>query len=315
MPVDTELAALLTQFPELPDPSDPVNLRAAAAEMFRTMTGGVLVTDERIEFRDEQIPGPDGDVPVRIYQPRSGSSGCLVYLHGGGFILGDLDSSHLRALMTAAEADCTVISVGYRLSPEHPFPAPVDDCYAALVWTHEQASSLGVDPARLAVGGDSAGGGLAAALTLMARDRGGPAIAFQHLIYPVIDDRMQTASMAAGSEAPVWDTRKCEIMWQHYLGSNRDDVSSYAAPGRANDLTQLPPAYILTAECDPLRDEGIEYASRLLASGVSVELHNFAGAVHGFDILGMTTAVGQRAFAEEMAVLRQALAAVPVDAA
>jgi len=260
------------------------------------------------------IPGvdPGTEIPVRVYEPATrddGPSPALVFFHGGAFVLGDRYTEELRCLRYSAEAGCVVVSVDYRLAPEHPFPAAVDDCYAGLQWTMSHAAELGIDPSRVGVGGSSAGGALAAATALMARDRGRPALVVQILNYPVIDDRMQTASMRGFDATPMWTSGSNADMWQHYLGDpeGRGEVSAYAAPGRATDLTGLPPAYVLTAELDPLRDEGIEYASRLMAAGVPTELHTVAGACHGFDIIAAHGALGQRAIEEQVRALVRAM--------
>jgi acetyl esterase/lipase len=193
------------------------------------------------------------------------------------------------------------------LAPEHPFPAGLEDCYVALVWLHENAKELGVDTTRVAVNGGSAGGGLAAGLALLARDRGGPAICFQYLGIPELDDRLDTPSMQRFTDTPMWARPSAEVSWKWYLGENHDgEVSSYAAPARAVDLSGLPPAYVSTQEFDPLRDEGIIYALRLLQAGVSVELHSFPGTFHGSGIV-TTAAVTRREQAEKFAVLRRAL--------
>jgi acetyl esterase len=233
------------------------------------------------------VPGSDGgpDVRVLVYRPRAASGPLPVVLsvHGGAFV-------HLRAdtfagmdARWAAELECLVVGVDYRLAPEHPFPAGLDDCYAALTWLWDCADDLGVDRDRIVVAGGSAGGALCAALTLLARDRNGPRIAFQVLLIPVIDDRLDTPSMIQGKESPGFSAVAAEGMWLHYLGDDydRSATSPYAAPGRAVSLAGLPPAYIQTNGLDPLRDEGIDYAQRLLADGVQVELHNVPGAYHG----------------------------------
>jgi acetyl esterase/lipase len=202
-----------------------------------------------------------------------------------------------------------VVSVDYRLAPEHPFPAAVDDCYAGLEWTVSHAAELDIDPDRVGVGGSSAGGALAAAVALMARDRSGPALAVQILNYPVIDDRMDTPSMRSFDATPLWTSGASADMWQHYLGDpdGRGEVSAYAAPGRATDLSSLPPAYVLTAELDPLRDEGIDYARRLMEAAVPTELHTVAGACHGFDIIAAGGTLGQRAIEEQVRALVRGL--------
>ncbi len=222
----------------------------------------------------------------------------VVYIHGGGFIAGDLDSEDVRCVRFANEAGCVVVSVEYRLAPEHRYPAALDDCYAVLCWTASSAAELGVDPHRIGLAGASSGGNLAAATALLARDRGEPPVAFQCLVYPTLDDRMQTASVRFVG-TPLVDGSDVARCWDHYLGADRTDVSPYAAPARAVDLAGLPPTYIMTAELDPLRDDGLRYASRLLEAGVSVELHQFAGAFHGFDLF--PTALSQRALDEQVA--------------
>jgi acetyl esterase len=198
-----------------------------------------------------------------------------------------------------------VISVGYRRAPEHRFPAALDDAYAVLVWTAEHAAELGVDPARIAVGGHSAGAGLAAAVTLRARDQQGPPICHQLLNQPELDDRQETWSARNFTDTPWMNRDKITATWQHYLGSA--PASPYAAPARAADLSGLPSAYIATAEFDPLRDEGITYALRLLQAGVSVELHQWPGTFHGSHAI-LSAEVSQRQIAEIIAALRRALA-------
>jgi acetyl esterase len=199
-----------------------------------------------------------------------------------------------------------LISVGYRLAPEHRFPAALDDAYAVLCWTARHAAELGIDPERVAVGGHSAGAGLAAAVALRARDQQGPPIRYQLLNQPELDDRQETWSARQFTDTP-WMTRdKLAATWRHYLGST--PASPYAAPARAVDLSGLPPAYIATAEFDPLRDEGITYALRLLQAGVAVELHQWAGTFHGSQAI-LSAEVSQRQIAELGAALRRAMAA------
>jgi acetyl esterase/lipase len=201
------------------------------------------------------------------------------------------------------------VSVEYRLAPEHPFPAGVEDCYAALRWLADNAGALGADPGRLAVAGTSAGGGLAAAVALMARDRGGPALRLQVLSIPELDDRLQTPSMTTFIDTPLWNRPNAVLSWSFYLGREADaapgdDVSPYAAPARATDLRGLPPAYVATAELDPLRDEGIAYASALMHAGVPVELHQFPGTFHGSALVS-TASVSCRQQAELLDALRR----------
>ena len=230
----------------------------------------------------------------------------MLYLHGGGFCLGSVEAEHLGALAAAAAADAVVVSVEYRLAPEHPFPAGLEDCYAALRWMASEPAALGIDPDRIAVMGSSAGGGLSAGLALLARDRGGPKLCFQLLSIPELDDRLETPSMRRFVDTPLWNRPNAELSWRYYLGGNEGEVSPYAAPARATDLSGLPPAYVSTMEFDPLRDEGIVYAMRLLEHGVTVELHQYPGTFHGSHII-QSARVSQRTFAEMMDALRRGL--------
>lgn len=281
--LDPELAQAVAQMPPI-DNSDVAQSRQGIVMMQQFMPP---VDATGVSIEDCMIVGADGDdLPIRIYQPAAADrpAPAMVFYHWGGFMLGNLDTEHARCVMIARDAGCVVVSVDYRLAPEHPFPAGVEDCYAGLLWTIRNATELGIDPARVAVGGTSAGGGLAAAVSLMARDRQQPKLAFQFMGFPVTDDRMETDSIKAFTDTPNWTYPATVIMWNHYLGETRSDQTSpYAAPMRADDLRDLPPAYIWTGEFDPLRDEGIAYALRLMAAGVPIELHNFAGTFHGFD--------------------------------
>jgi acetyl esterase len=302
-----EMAALSVSAP----PASAVEARAVMAEVMATLSVGLDESD--LDIDDRAIPGPAGDpdVIVRVYAPKERSAAtvpAVLYIHGGGFYVGSVDTEHAGAARMAQELGIVVVSVEYRLAPEHPFPAGLEDCYAALVWLHEQADALGVDRARLAVNGGSAGGGLAAGLALLTRDRGGPAICFQYLGIPELDDRLATPSMQRFLDTPMWSRPKAELSWQWYLGDayGTDDVSPYAAPSRATDLAGLPPAYVSTMEFDPLRDEGILYALDMLAAGVSVELHSFPGTFHGSAMV-TGAAVTQRDGVERMTVLRRAL--------
>jgi acetyl esterase/lipase len=230
----------------------------------------------------------------------------LLYIHGGGFILGSIESEHAGAASLCAEVDAVVANVEYRLAPEHPFPAPLEDCYAALQWFHAEAGNLGVDPAHIGVVGQSAGGGLSAGLALLARDRGGPPLCYQGLGIPELDDRLETPSMQQFTDTPLWNRPNAVMSWKHYLGEGGGEVSPYAAPARAKDLSGLPPAYVATMEFDPLRDEGIQYAMRLLEQGVSVELHQFPGTFHGSSLMSQAE-VSKRSMAELADALRRGL--------
>jgi acetyl esterase len=296
--VDPELEAFVPLLPQL-DPSDPVTARKTFAEL---AAAAPAPDTADLEIEDRVVPA-DPDVPVRIYRPQQAQGG-VVWLHGGGWVVGDLDTEHPWAALLARRSGAVVISVGYRLAPEHPFPAPHDDAYAVLTWMAEHAAELGIDPGRIAVGGHSAGGGLAAGVALRARDEQGPPIRFQLLNQPGLDDRMETWSARNFTDTPWWNHDRLAAAWRYHLGGA--PASPYAAPARAEDLSGLPPAYIATAELCPNRDEDILYALRLLQAGVSVELHQWAGTFHGSQAI-QSAAVSQRQVAELGEVVRRAL--------
>lgn len=296
--MDPELEAFAPLVPK-PDLADPVTERKNLAELVASLPAPDL---EGVEVEDRMVPG-EPDVPVRIYRPQD-AQGAIVWLHGGGYCTGDLDSEHPWAALLTKASGVSLISVGYRLAPEHPFPAALDDAYAVLTWVAEHADELGFDPARIVVGGTSAGGGIAAAVALRARDEQGPPIRFQLLNQPELDDRMETASARRFTDTPRIDRRNLALSWQHYLGGTL--ATPYAAPARAADLSGLPPAYIATAEFDPVRDDGIGYACRLLEAGVQVELHQWAGTFHGSQGI-IWAEIAQRQNAELAAALRRAV--------
>ena len=240
-----------------------------------------------LEIDELLVPGPAGDPDVRVrrYRPatQDGPLPALLYIHGGGFVAGSIDLYDADCRRIAAEVGAVVVSVDYRLAPEHPFPAGLEDCYATLGWLADNAEELGVDRERIAVGGESAGGGLAAGLALLARDRSGPGICLQVLGIPELDDRLETDSMRSLVGTPITTVANGEISWDSYLGQGvrgTDTVSPYAAPARATDLSGLPPALVTAYEFDGLRDEDVDYAQRLMAAGVSTELHVYPGAFH-----------------------------------
>lgn len=299
--------ALLPSF----DFADPRAVRTKMDRYIRLSAAAGLWTsaDPAVEVIDRRIGS--GQIPVRLYLPRqrAGESAAIVYLHGGAFVIGHLDFEHPRCLEMARETRGVVVAVDYRLAPEHPFPAGVEDCYEAFAWTLASAAELGVDAGRVAVAGASAGGALATAVTLMARDRGEPLPRFQMLLYPVTDNRLITESMASFVDIRGWNRRNSVHMWRHYLGATEphEACSPYAAPARADDLRGLPPAYVMTVDLDALRDEGLQYAQRLIEAGVPTELHHYPGTFHGFDTLA-DTPLSRRARAEHYAVLARALA-------
>jgi acetyl esterase len=259
---------------------------------------------------DRKIPGPAGEIPVRIYQPHgAGVKPVLLYFHGGGWVIGTLDSYDATCRELAQGAGCVVVSVDYRLAPEHRYPAAPDDCYAALKWVAANAASLGADANRLAVGGDSAGGNLSAVVSQMARDKGGPAIRFQLLIYPVTDADFTRGSYASNAEGYLLTTVSMHWFWDHYLPEKSKRADAYASPLRAKDLSGLPPAWVCTAEFDPLRDEGEAYAKRLQEAGVSTQLTRFDGLIHGFILMGLVAPKAQAAIDEAVAALKKGFGA------
>lgn len=285
MPVDPQVAAFLERVAALNAP--PVQTLTPAAA--RKAVPQVPPPYEHVaSIADRDIPVTGGEIPIRIYTPlaavRQAGSGpvpVMLFFHGGGWMVGDIeDYEHLCRLFANA-MQCVVVSVGYRRSPEHRFPTAVEDCYAATVWVSEHAKSLGADPQRVVVCGDSAGGNLAAAVALLARDRQGPPIAYQLLIYPVTDCNFETRSYRENATGFMLTTAAMRWFWDAYLPSPAAAKNPYAAPLQG-DLTGVAAAHVITAEFDPLRDEGEAYAERLLAAGVPVTLQRYAGMIHGF---------------------------------
>lgn len=266
-----------------------------------------------ITIDDRLVPGPDGapDVLVRLYRPAelTEPAGALLHIHGGGMVLGDVSMTDDACAAVADEVGILVASVDYRLAPEHPFPAPLEDCYAALLWLSRTAGELEVDPERIAVGGGSAGGGLAAGLALLARDRGEVPVAFQLLVYPMLDDRNATPSSSDINDTRVWNRAANVYGWNAYLTgrAGADDVPGYAAPARAVDLAGLPPAYVNVGDLDLFVDEDIAYATALRRAGVPVELHVYPGAFHGSNGFAAASALSQRWTRDERDALRRGL--------
>jgi acetyl esterase/lipase len=308
--IDPELVPFIRGLPRS-DLSDPVAARRQAVAAPVASDGPHEHVAAQIDHEDLIVPGPSGapDVRVRVYRPPwtpDRRSPALVWLHGGGFVRGSIETDHLLAARTAAATRAIVVSVGYRLAPEAPFPAALDDALAVLHWLAGHAEHIGVDADRIGLAGVSAGGAIAAGTALAARDRDLPGPVFQALLVPVLDDRLSTPSMREFVDTPLWDRGLAEQSWRHYLGPDRAEVSPYAAPARADDLTGLPAAYIQTAAYDPLRDEGIAYAARLLAAGVPVELHHFPGTFHGSHLFP-AAAVARRQFTELTSAIRAGL--------
>jgi acetyl esterase/lipase len=248
-------------------------------------------------------------MPLRMYRPAGlrGVAPVLMWIHGGGFTLGMIAADDVRCRRYAASANCVVASVEYRLAPEHPYPAAPDDCWAAFLWLAANARVLEIDASRMAIGGASAGGGLAAAMCLRARDHGSPRPVFQMLIYPELDDRMDTTSSRTMIDVPVIGRAGIADSWRRYLRAVGNEVPADAAPARSANLRKLPPTFVMTAEHDPLRDEGNVYALRLQAEGVPTELHQVPGTFHGFEAIGIDAPVVERALVEQAGVLSRAL--------
>jgi acetyl esterase/lipase len=307
---DPELAPDVLPF-SAPDLTDPATTRAFYIDAAASLPQPEV--PEGLDVRDTLVPGRDGspDVPVRVYSPTGVTEPlpAFLYIHGGNFVLGNLEMSHAALLKLAGEIEAVIVSVDYRLAPEDPFPAGLEDCYATLRWIADNASDLHVDPARIAIGGDSAGGTITAALALLSRDRKGPAILFQYLGIPALDDRLETDSVRDLDDVPIVDRAILELTWRHYLSGpttvDGKEGIHYAAPARATDLGELPPAFLAVSEYDPLRDEQLAYAQRLLGASVSVELHLYAGTVHGTFLLPHTKAA-KRMNADLVGALRRA---------
>lgn len=272
------------------------------------LAGMEVPENPNVVKEDRTVPGPDGEIPVRIYRPvdAAGQLPGIYFIHGGGMILGDIDGEDATATMICDRVGAVVVSVGYRLAPEHPHPAPVEDCYAGLVWTAKNAADLGMDPARLALYGGSAGGGLVIGVALLARDRGGPAITFMMPIYPMIDDRNETPSSHEITDVGLWDRAGNIEAWAWYLGGKEPD--QYAAPARAEDLSGLPPTYIDVGTVDLFRDEDIAFAQRLMQAGVPTELHVNPGSYHASENFAGEAALSRRIWDQRIDALRRALA-------
>ncbi len=262
---------------------------------------------------DHYAPGPAGApaVMVRIYQPetRPALLPALLWIHGGGYVLGDVASDDLKAKKLALALNCVVASVEYRLAPEYPFPAPLEDCYAALKWLSAHARQFGVNPERIAVGGASAGGGLAAALALLARDRGEVSVCYQLLIYPMIDDSNVKQAGPGVPDAPTWTRANNLIGWHSYLAQEPGiaGIPYHAAAIRAADVRGLPPTYIGVGTADLFRDEAIAYAQRLMKAGIKTELHVYADGFHGFDDYAAESDTAKRFLGEQVHLLARAL--------
>jgi acetyl esterase/lipase len=287
-------------------------LRAKASEFFERSREAYPLPDG-VAIEDRQVPGPDGapDITLRILRPDRGGRGlrpCIYSIHSGGMVMGRVDQDDATLSQLVLDLGCIAVSVDYRLAPEHPYPAGVEDCYAGLLWVHAHAGELSIDSDRLALLGSSGGGGLAAATALIARDRGGPPVRLQALLAPMLDDR-DTPSSAEFSGIISWNREYNQGAWSMVLSDSTDkEVSAYAAPARATDLSGLPPAIIQVGELEVFRDEDVDYAARLMQAGVPVELHVYPGAYHGSELMAPGAQVSRRSRIDRVEALRRALA-------
>jgi acetyl esterase/lipase len=312
MPLDPQVQAVLDKIRDAGN-LEYWQMTPQQARDWHNRKAGILDVKPEPVFktRDRSIPGPSGGIPVRIFIPRAATEPLpvLVWLHGGGHVVGSLDSYDALCRQLALQGDCVVVSVAYRLAPEHKFPAGVEDSFAALQWVAEHATDLGADPERLAIGGDSAGGNLAAVCAILARDSGFPKLMMQLLVYPRTAPDEELPSHHEFAEDHLL-TRKT-ILWfhQHYRSSDADRHDFRYAPLICKDLSRLPPTLIIVGECDPLRDDGIAYAERLKRDGNAVELTNYPGMVHPFFSMGGAVDAGRRAMTQAASTLKRVFSA------
>lgn len=283
--------------------------RAGLATLLQNLTAAAPPI-EGIDISVQEAPYPDGsfNVPLRIYRATGNTETLPVmyWMHGGGYVLNRAEDDDPVASYLALALNCVVVSVDYRLAPENPFPIPMEDCYVGLKWTYDSAETLGIDPARIVIGGQSAGGGLTAGLAQMTRDRGEVPLLYQLLVYPMLDDRNLEQASDTVDDTYVWSRESNLLGWRYYLGQEpgTENTPLYAAPGRTEDLTNLPPAYMYLGDIDLFMAEDLDYASRLIQAGVLTEVHVYPGGVHAFDNLGATTALAQRCIADRDRTLK-----------
>ena len=306
---NSELDLILSNMPKMN--LNPNRIQSIRNSMKEASNNNSLLINESISISNKFILSSDKKVNIRlrIYQPKEKTKDTfgLLWFHGGGFALGIPEQDDFICQRFVLEANCVVVSVDYRLAPENPFPTPLEDCYEGLKWFSENSNKLGISSSRIAVAGVSAGGCLAAAVSLLARDRKGPLIEFQMPLYPMLDNRNTTPSSYEILDRRIWNREENLQAWSMYLGSKHtDDVSPYAAPSHATDLSGLPPTYICIGDLDPLRDEVISYVTRLSQAGVPTEFHLYPGCFHGFDQLS-NIKISKRASTEYIQALKRAM--------
>ena len=306
MPLDPQVKIFLEEYAALGLPAynelSPPEARKQMIDL--AIPVDPLLAAKKVE--DHKIPGPDCEIPVRLYYPEGNPPfPVLVYFHGGGWVIGNLDTHHAICHALAKVSGCLVVAVDYRLAPEDPYPAQVEDAYAATCWVAENAAAIQADSSRIAVGGDSAGGTQATVVTMMARDRGGPHIALQLLIYPITDYNFDTPSYLKNADGYMLTRDLMQWFWKHYIKNEKLADHPYVSPLRAKDLSNLPEAFILTAEYDPLLDEGEAYAGKLQAAGVKTKLRRYDGMIHGFFRMTSRLDKSWKALEEVAAILKR----------
>jgi len=296
--LDQDLAEVRERFPSL-----GFDLRdlAGSRTILKKLAERARIRDtSSIAVEEFAITHPEDSTTLNLksFRPLTGSTEkpALLWIHGGGYVMGSAGDTDQALAHIALETDCAVFSVDYRLAPEHPYPAALDDCFDCLLWLQKHANQLKIDPARIAIGGASAGAGLTAALALRARDEGTQQVLFQLLIYPMLDHRHRTPSSRAIQDPNLWNEQTNRLAWALYLGAltDHDEIPLYASASLAADLTNLPPAFVCVGDLDIFLDEDIDYAQRLMQAGVPTELHVYPGAIHGFDMLAPDAAISQR---------------------